>query len=204
MLRRGIETPESAQVLDLRAYREGLGRVEQAVERTQGQVIDFAQARTRSDRLTPEEEARVERLLAREPVWRAEQDDARVERLLAQVDDPEARVERLLQQETVWHAAQLEQGRQQLERETGRAHTFADTARVTGRLVDRVELAGDDFGRVQDRDDHYFLVPWTRDMPQHRGQSVAIQLNAERQVTRVLGVAHARDQARDHGLDLGF
>jgi hypothetical protein len=220
LLRRGIETPESAQILELRAYRARLHRVEQAVERTQGRVIDLALVRAARDarerarerdqaerqaqereragseptRLTAEEAARVERLLAREPIWRAEQEAARVERLLAQVDNPEARVERLLQQETTWHAAQLEQARQQLERETGRSHTFADTPRVTGRLVDRVELAREEFGRVQDRDDHFVLVPWTRDMVPHQGQSVAMQLNAEHQVTRVLGVAQDRDQ----------
>src|SRR5712691_3762071 len=127
MLRRGIETPESAQVLDLRAYRERLGSVERAVEHAQGQVIDFTQARaereararehtarqaqepareqarereiqeretqeeerereiqareqaereaqerTQSDHLSPDEAARVEQLIAREPTWRAE------------------------------------------------------------------------------------------------------------------------------------
>ena len=75
---------------------------------------------------------------------------------------------------------QLEQARQQLEHDTGREHTFADVARVTGRLMDRVELAGDDFGRVLDRDGHMVLVPWTREMDRHLERSVAIQLNAER------------------------
>jgi hypothetical protein len=258
LLRRGIETPESAQIIELRAYRERLHRVEQAVERTQGHVIDLAlvraarevreraQAERHADelarareqaerqapdqerereragpeptRLTAEEAARVERLLAQEPGWRAEQEAARVERILAQVDNPEARVERLLEQETVWHAAQLEQARQQLERETGLSHTFADTPRVTGRLVDRVELVREEFGRVQDRDEHYVLVPWTRDMAPHEGQSVAMQLNAEHHVMRVLGVAQEHDQrhverlvtrvlgvthAREQDLDLG-
>src|SRR5712691_2204014 len=96
MLRRGIATPESAQVLDLRAYRARLGRVERAVEHAQGQVIDFTQARaerearareqaerqeqerTRSDHLSSEEADRVEELIAREPTWRAEQDAARL------------------------------------------------------------------------------------------------------------------------------
>jgi hypothetical protein len=257
MLRHGIETPESAQVIDLRAYRESLGRVEQAVERTQGQVIDFTQARaareaqareqaarqaqeqaqerehaerqaqdqarereaqereiqareqaereeqerTRSDRLSPEEAARVERLLAQEPAWRAAQDEARIERLMAQLEHPEARVEAILQREAVWHAAQLEQARQQLEHATGREHLFANAARVTGRLIDRVALAGDDFGRVLDRDGRMLLVPWTREMSQHLERSVAIQLDAARHVTRVLAQAPQRE--RDLGLDLG-
>lgn len=241
MLRQGIETPESAQVIDLRAYRERLGQVERAVEHAQGQVIDFTRARaerearereqaerqaqelarereaqereaqereaqqeqerTQSDRLSPEEEARVERLLAQEPAWRAAQDEARIERLMAQLEDPEARVEALLQREAAWHAAQLEQARQQLEHETGREHTFAEAERVVGRLVDRVELAGEDFGRVLDRDDHMVLVPWTRDMDQHLERSVAIQLDEERQVTRVL--AEAPRMERDLGLDPG-
>jgi MobA/MobL family len=231
MLRRGIETPESAQVLDLRAYRERLGRVERAVEHAQGQVIDLAQARaerearareqaerpaqeqareqaereeqerTRSDRLTPEEAARVEQLIAREPAWRAEQDAARIERLMARLENPEARIEALLQREQAWRAAQLEQARQQLEHATGQVHTFAQTARVAGRLVDRVELAGEDFGRVRDRDNHLVLVPWTREMGQHLGRSVTMQLDAGRQVTRVLAEAPRRE--RDLGLDRG-
>src|SRR6266851_3475344 len=238
LLRRGIETPESAQVIDLRAYRERLGRVEHAVERTQGQVIDLTQARaerearareqaerpaqeqarereiqarepaeredqerSQSDRLSPEEAARVEQLIAREPAWRAEQDAARIARLMAQLEDPEARIEALLQREQAWHAARLEQARQQLEHATGQAHTFAQTARVAGRLVDRVELAGEGFGRVRDRDHHLLLVPWTREMGQHLGRSVTMQLDAGRQVTRVLAEAPRRE--RDLGLDRG-
>ena len=306
LLRRGIETPESAQVIDLRAYRASLGRVEQAVERTQGQVIDFAQARaareaqerehaarqaqelarereqaarqpqeqarereqaarhaqeqaraereaqaraqatretqelareretpedaqerespareqaareaqerTRSDRLSPEEVARVEQLLAEEPAWRAAQDEARIQRLLAQLETPEARVEAILQREALWHALHLEQARQQLTHATGREHLFAHAALVTGRLLDRVELAGDDFGRVLDQHGCLLLVPWTREMAQHLEQSVALQLDTEHHVTRVLEVAHERDQERaqertqerDRGLGLGF
>jgi hypothetical protein len=245
LLRRGIETPEGAQVLDLRAYRERLGRVAQAVERTQGQVIDLAQARaerearaqeqaahqaqelarereqaerqgqeqareqaepedqerTQSDRLSPEEAARVEQLIAHEPAWRAEQDAARITRLMERLGDPEARIEALLQREQAWHAARLEQARQQLERATGQAHTFATTARVAGRLVDRVELAGEDFGRVRDRDNHLVLVPWTREMGQHLERSVTMQLDEGRHVTRVLAEAPRRE--RDLGLDRG-
>jgi len=252
LLRRGIETPEGAQVLDLRAYRASLGRVEQAVERTQGQVIDLAQARaareaqarehaareaqeltreceqaarqaqelaqesetqeaaqepesqarahvereaqerTRSDRLSPEEAARVEQLLAEEPAWRAAQDEARIQRLLAQLETPEARVEAILQREALWHALHLEQARQQLTHATGREHLFAHAALVTGRLLDQVELAGDDFGRVLDQHGCLLLVPWTREMAQHLEQSVALQLNTERHGTRVLGVAQER------------
>jgi hypothetical protein len=247
LLRQGIETPASAQVIDLRAARERLGYVERAVERAQGQVIDLAQARaerearereqaerqaqeqarereqqerqaqeqarerehgepegldlTRSDRLSPEEEARVERILAQEPAWRAAQDEARLERLMAQVEDPEARMASLLERADAWRATQLEQGRQQLERDTGLDHTFAGAERVTGRLVDRVELAREDFGRVLDRDGHMVLVPWTREMERHLERAVAIQLNAERQVTRVLAQAPTRE--RDLGLDRG-
>src|SRR5712691_5851642 len=219
LLRRGIETPEGAQVLDLRTYRERLGRVERAVEHTQGQVIDFTQARaerearerepaeredqerSQRDRLSPKEAARVEQLIAREPAWRAEQDAARIARLMERLGDPEARIEALLQREQAWHAARLEQARQQLEHATGQAHTFAQTARVAGRLVDRVELAGEDFGRVRDRDHHLMLVPWTWEMGQHLGRSVTMQLDAGRQVTRVLAEAPRRE--RDLGLDRG-
>ena len=245
LLRRGIETPEGAQVLDLRAYRERLGRVERAVEHAQGQVIDLAQARaerearaqeqaahqaqelarereqaerqaqeqarepaeredqerSQSDRLSPEEAARVERLLAQEPAWRAEQDAARIARLMARLENPEARIEALLQREQAWHAARLEQARQQLEQATGQAHTFATPPRVAGRLVDRVELAGEDFGRVRDRQNHLLLVPWRPDLAQHLERSVTMQLNAERQVTRVLAEAPRRE--RDRGLDRG-
>jgi hypothetical protein len=255
LLRRGIETPESAQVIDLRAYREQLGRVERAVEHAQGQIIDLAQARaerearaqeqaarqaqeltrereaqeearesqarepvereeqerTRSDCLSPEEAARVEQLIAREPAWRAEQDAARIARLMERLENPEARIAALLQREQAWHAARLEQARQQLEYATGQAHTFATTPRIAGRLVDCVELAGEDFGRVQDRANHLVLVPWTRELSQHLGQSVAIQLDAARQVTRVLAeaprrerdLAEAHHRQRDRGFDLG-
>src|SRR5262249_38811540 len=156
------------------------------------------QERTRSEGLSPEEAARVERLLAEEPTWRAAQDEARIERLMSQLEDPEARVEALLQREAVWHAAQLEQARQQLEHDTGQEHTCAEAERVVGRLVDRVELAGEDFGRVLDREDHMMLVPWTREMAQHLERSVAIQLDAQREVTRVLAEAPQRE--RDLGL----
>jgi len=251
LLRQGIETPESAQVIDLRAYRERLGQVERAVEHTQGQVIDFTQARaereaqareqaerqaqeqarerehaerqaqeqaqeqarereqaeregqdpTQSERLSAEEAARVERLLARESVWRAEQEEAQIERLMARLGDPEARLAQLLQREEAWHAARLEEARQQLEHATGQEHTFAEAERVVGRLVDRVELAGADFGRVLDREDHLVLVPWTREMDQYLERSVAIQLDAQREVTRVL--AEAPRMERDLGLDRG-
>ena len=73
----------------------------------------------------------------------------------------------MLQREEAWRAQRLEQARQALERDTGQAHTFASTERVAGRLVDRVELAGEEFGRVQDRDRHLVLVPWTREMAPH-------------------------------------
>ncbi len=143
----------------------------------------------------------MEQLIAREPAWRAEQDAARIARLMERLGDPEARIEALLQREQAWHAAQLEQARQQLEHDTGRAHTFAEAARVTGRLVDRVELAREEFGRVLDREGHMVLVPWTRDMDRHLERSVMIQLDAQRQVTRVLAQAPQRD--RDLGLDRG-
>ncbi len=143
----------------------------------------------------------MEQLIAREPAWRAEQDAARIARLMERLGDPEARIEALLQREQAWHAARLEQARQQLEHATGQAHTFATTPRVAGRLVDRVELAGEDFGRVRDRANHLVLVPWTREMGQHLGRSVTMQLDAGRQVTRVLAEAPRRE--RDLGLDRG-
>jgi hypothetical protein len=58
---------------------------------------------------------------------------------------------------------------------------------------------------------HLVLVPWTRELSQHLGQSVAIQLDAARQVTRVLveaprrerDLAEAHHRQRDRGFDLG-
>ena len=160
-----------------------------------------AQGPTPSDRLSPEEAARVEQLLAREPAWRAAQEAARIERLMGRLEQPDARIAALLQREEAWRAQRLEQARQALERDTGQAHTFASTERVAGRLVDRVELAGEEFGRVQDRDRHLVLVPWTREMAPHLERSVAIQLDAQRQVTRVL--AQAPERERDWGLERG-
>ena len=61
-------------------------------------------------------------------------------------------------------AARLEQARQQLERATEQVHTFAEATQVTGRLVDRVELVGEDFGRVRDRQHYLLLVPWRPDL----------------------------------------
>ena len=146
----------------------------------------------------------MEQLLAEEPAWRAAQDEARIQRLLAQLEHPEARVEAILQREALWHALHLEQARQQLTHATGREHLFATAALVTGHLIDQVALAGDDFGRVLDQHGCLLLVPWTREMAQHLEQSVALQLNTERHVTRVLGVAQERAQERDRGLGLGF
>jgi hypothetical protein len=70
---------------------------------------------------------------------------------MAQLGDPEARIEALLQREQAWHATRLEQARQQLERapRAGAYLCHASTHRA-GRLMDRVELAGEDFGRVRD------------------------------------------------------
>ena len=99
----------------------------------------------------------MEQLIAHEPAWRAAHEAARIERLMARLGDPEARIAALLRREQVWHAAQLEQARQLLERATGQAHTFATTARVAGHLVDRVELAGEAFGRVRDRPNQLVL-----------------------------------------------
>ena len=297
LLRRGIETPESAQVIDLRVYRERLGQVERAVEHAQGHVIDLAQARAEREarereqaarqaqelarehelaarqaqeqarareaqereaqeraqaerqaqeltrerevqddareraiqarepaareaqerpspeRLTPEEAARVEQLLAREPAWRAAHEEARIAQLLEQVPDPEVRLAVVLARATLWHAAQREQARRQLEHDTGLAHTFAHAGRVTGRLLDRVELAKEDFGRVLEWDGHVVLVPWTRVMTPHLDQFVAIHLDAAQQVTQVLAVAppraptweleRGRELGQDRGLDLG-
>ena len=76
---------------------------------------------------------------------------------MARLGNPEARIAALLQCERAWHVAQLEQARQQLERATGQAHTFATTTRVSGHLVDRVELAEEAFGRVRDRPNHLVL-----------------------------------------------
>jgi len=45
----------------------------------------------------------------------------------------------------------VEQARQQRTHATGREHVFANAVLVTGRLIDRVALVGDDFGRVLDR-----------------------------------------------------
>ena len=70
--------------------------------------------------------------------------------------------------------------------------------------MDRVELAGEDFGPVQDRGHHLVLVPWTREMERHLERSVVIQLSMERQVTQVLAEAPRRERERDLGFDLGL
>ena len=79
----------------------------------------------------------MEQLIAREPAWRAAHEAARIAALL--------------QREPAWQAAQVEQARQQRTHATGREHVFANAVLVTGRLIDRVGLVGDDFGRVLDR-----------------------------------------------------
>ena len=110
-----------------------------------------AQAHPWSERLTPEEATRVEQLLAREPAWRAAHEAARIARLMTRLGDPEVRLAALLQREQAWQAAQVEQARQQRTHATGREPVFANAVLVTGRLIDRVALVGDDFGRVLDR-----------------------------------------------------
>ena len=45
------------------------------------------------------------------------------------------------------------------------------------------------------REGHIMLVPWTRDMAQHLERSVAIQLDAERHVTRVLAETPRRERS---------
>jgi len=56
---------------------------------------------------------------------------------------------------------------------------------------------------VRDRENHLVLVPWRPDLASHLGRSVTIQLDAARQVTRVLAEAPRRERARDRGLDRG-
>jgi hypothetical protein len=199
----GIDLAQARAEREARAQEQAKWQAQElAYEReAQGPAGREDQERTQGDRLSPEEAARVEQLIAQEPAWRAEQDAARLERLLARLEHPEARLAALLQREQARHAAQLEQARQQLEHTTGQAHTFTEAARVTGRLVDRVELAGDAFGRVLGRDGQMVLVPWTQEMAQHLGRSVMMQLVAGLQVTRVLPEAPRRE--RDLGLDRG-
>ena len=93
----------------------------------------------------------MEQLIAREPAWRAAHEAARIARLMTRLGDPEVRLAALLHRERAWHAVQLEQARQQRTHATGREHVFANAVLVTGRLIDRVALVGDDFGRVLDR-----------------------------------------------------
>ena len=79
----------------------------------------------------------MEQWIAREPAWRAAHEATRIAALP--------------QREQAWQAAQVEQARQQRTPATGREPVFANAVLVAGRLIDRVALVGDDFGRVLDR-----------------------------------------------------
>lgn len=204
MLRRGVTTPESAQVIDLRAYRARLGAVEQAVERTQARVIDLTQARAAREAREREREQAAQR--ARE---------ARLAQVLARVPDPAARVTALVERVAAREAARLEGGRQIWERVTGTPCVIAQGERVTGRLVDRVEMAGAAWGRVETRTGTTALVPWRPAMAEHVGQTVAVEVDATRRVRRLLGPvelareprpeprAPTRAPEHDRSLDLG-
>lgn len=210
LLRRGVATPESAQVLELRAHRAHLTRVDQAVEHVQAQLIDLTQVRAAREAqtpaprlqepLTPAEAARVARVLAEEPARRAAQTEARLTRLLAQVPDPAARLTTLLERGEAWFTTWTDYRRQQLERTTGLPHRLASAERVQGQLLDRVSLMGQDFGRVQTRTDQVVLVPWSRSLEPHRGQTVAIQVDAQQRLTRVLAVVPPRTPEWGHAL----
>ena len=63
----------------------------------------------------------MERLITREPAWRAEQDAARLEHLMTRLEPTEIRLAALLRREQARHATRLEQARQQLERARARS-----------------------------------------------------------------------------------
>jgi hypothetical protein len=79
----------------------------------------------------------------------------------------------------------LERDRLELERDTGIPHQFAPGDRVSGRLIDRVDLAGTPFARIEQAHG-YTLVRWQSDMAAHQGREVTIELEGGREVARAL------------------
>jgi MobA/MobL family len=218
MLRDGVVTPQSARVLELRQYRTRLAQVERQVERTQAQVIDLAQVRAVREAREREAQAQAqrqaqERERVAQVLRRVETPEARVQRLLAESQAQEERAHLLLLRVQAREAAQLDQGRQTLEQTTGQTHHFAQGERVTGRLVDQVEVAGQDFGRIVERTGTVALVPWRPAMAPHLGQQVAVDVDAQRAVSRLLSqVEPVRERAqrapptreRERGRDRGM
>ena len=58
---------------------------------------------------------------------------------------------------------------------------------MRGRLIDRVELAGTSFVRIEN-DTGYMLVRWQTDMSAHQGREVTIELEGGRDVARALSI----------------
>jgi hypothetical protein len=118
--------------------------------------------------------------------------------------------------------ARLERARLELESTTGMPHQFAQGDRVSGRLIDQVDLAGTPFARI-DQEHGYTLVRWQSDMAAHQGREVTIELEGGREVARALSMLsreekqvirpgpkpdlerdRPQDRARSPDLDMGF
>jgi hypothetical protein len=234
MLRRGEPSELGAKVIELRDYRERLGEVEREIGETRGQIVDLQRAReAREQRM----EALIERLEARQaeaepqaPAPKSEHQrhlEALIERLGARDQEtPE------VLQGTDWRhrvderrqlpEARLERTRLELESTTGMPHQFAQGDRVSGRLVDPVDLAGTLFARIE-QEHGYTLVRWQSDMATHQGREVTIELEGGREVARALSILsreenqvirpgpkpdlerdRPQDRARGPDLDMGF
>jgi hypothetical protein len=118
--------------------------------------------------------------------------------------------------------ARLERIRLELESTTGMPHQFAQGDRVSGRLVDQVDLAGTLFARIE-QEHGYTLVRWQSDMATHQGREVTIELEGGREVARALSILsreenqvirpgpkpdlerdRPQDRARGPDLEMGF
>lgn len=77
--------------------------------------------------------------------------------------------------ELIDHGRDFDAARQRLEDATGREHHYAD-GEVAGRLVGKVNLAGQAFARIAQQDGKSFaLTPWHSDMTRYVDAEVVIR-----------------------------
>jgi hypothetical protein len=194
------------QILDLQRAREERERQQQARAETRKRTPEISEPSREIDAARAELETKFEALQQRvearrapprEPVVEKSDLDRKLDELKArrearQAPEREAAskhadLDQRLEALKARREARLEAARLELERETGRPHPFAAQTQVRGRLLDRVELAGTSFARIE-TDKGYTLVRWQPDMAAHQGRDVTVELEGGREVARALSM----------------
>jgi hypothetical protein len=197
------------EIIDLQRVREAREREQEqqkerevVPERTPSIIEQPRETHAARAELEGKFEALQKRVAARrsqpsEPVVEKSELDRKLDELNTRRDGRPAQVrdatpgqsdlDRRLENMNARREARLEAARIELELETGRPHQFASEAQVRGRLIDRVELAGTSFARIEN-DKGYMLVRWQTDMSAHQGREVTIELEGGRDVARALSI----------------